>query len=302
MKRHQTRTAVAGRLAVATTTATLLAGALAQDPVDWKSNTISPVANPIFFESPFIQSEVRPLFIQHHIPDDFLAKELGLSQGAGGVARVYALQLRYAVNDRLAIIATKDGFIELEPDQVLAKDQGWADVAAGLKYAIIDDPARQFILTPGLTFEFPVGEESVFQGNGWGEWNLFVSGAKGWGNLHLTANAGVRLPNDWDEETSSLHYSIQLDYYTCRWFIPFFVMNGFTVLSDADQLPLETEGYDLINFGSSDASGWTGLLVGGGFRSRLHQRVDIGFAYEVAVNSPEGLFDDRYTIDLIWRY
>lgn len=269
---------------------------------DWKEKTISPVANPIFFEDPHINSEVRPLFIWHNIPNDFLKKELGLPNGTGGDVRVYAIQLRLAVTERLAIIATKDGFIEFNPDRVLAHKDGWADLAAGMKYALIDDRKNQFILTPGFTFELPTGNQRVFQGNGKGEWNLFASAAKGFDNFHITGNVGFRVPNDWDQETPSLHYSLQLDYWTCQYFIPFVVMNGFTTLADGKQLPLETEGYDLINFGSSKASGWNGLLFGAGFRSRLHKNVDIGFAWEKAITTPKGLYEDRFTVDLIWRF
>ena len=67
----------------------------------WKDSAISPVANPLFFESPLIQSEARPIFIYHNFDDKFI----------GGFARVYAVQLRWAVTERLAIIATKDGYI-----------------------------------------------------------------------------------------------------------------------------------------------------------------------------------------------
>lgn len=32
---------------------------------------------------------------------------------------------------------------------------GWLDMATGLKYALIDDKANHFILTPGFTFSIP---------------------------------------------------------------------------------------------------------------------------------------------------
>ena len=70
--------------------------------VDWKASTIAPVANPIFFEDPVIRSEIRPIFAYHRIDDGFIT--------GGGEAYLYALQLRYAITDRLAFIATQDGF------------------------------------------------------------------------------------------------------------------------------------------------------------------------------------------------
>jgi hypothetical protein len=58
----------------------------------------------------------------------------------------------------------------------------------------------------------------------------------------------------------------------------------------------------VINFGSSKASGSLQLTVGGGFRSRLLDNVDLGFAYEKAVVAPYGLTDDRFTVDLSIRF
>lgn len=264
----------------------------AEAPVDWKSQAISPVANPLFFESPLIQSEARPIFVYHSISDDFI----------GGFARVYALQLRYAVTERLAIIATKDGFIQLRPQVAGLRADGWADISAGLKYALIDDQENQFILTPGLKYELPTGNTRVFQGNGDGEFDVFVSAMKGWDKFHATTSIGGRIPVNFDEETSSLHYSLQLDYYLCRWFIPFAVANGHTVLSEGEGPAFEVEGFDLINFGSSNAGRFTEVAVGTGFRSRLCKWADFGFAYEKGVTRPKGIFEDRFTADFVVRF
>jgi hypothetical protein len=275
--------------------AALLAAATIAGPTavaaDWKEKTISPVANPLFFEDPQINSEVRPIFAYHRIDESFI----------GGHAKYYAMQLRYAVTDRLAIIATKDGYIQLR-SRALPHEDGWADIGAGLKYAVIDDKENNFILTPGLKIELPTGNRDVFQGNGKGEWNLFVSSSKGWGNFHVTGGGGVRLPNDWDEETASAHYSLQLDYYTCPYFIPFVAANGFTTLSEAERIPLEVEGFDLINFGSSRADKFTQVTFATGWRSRVLKNLDLGFAFETSMTRPEGLFDNRYTFDVIFRF
>jgi len=61
-------------------------------------------------------------------------------------------------------------------------------------------------------------------------------------------------------------------------------------------------GYDLINFGSTQAEGTTQLTIGGGFRTRLVKNVDVGVAYEAGVVDPVGIFEGRVTADLIWRF
>lgn len=132
--------------------------------------------------------------------------------------------------------------------------------------------------------------------------NVFLSAAKGFGKFHLTGNAGVRLPFDGDEESTILHFNLMADYKAHQYFHPFVSMSGIHVLDDGKGLGLTTEGYDLINFGSSNADGETQITLGAGFRSHLTPNIDFGVAYEWSVSSPEGLFDDRITADVIWRF
>ncbi len=283
----------ASRIFLATATLAtvgLAATALAQD---WTAQAIAPVTNPIFFESPLAQSEVRPIFMHHRLDSGFVG---------GGSVNVYAVQLRYAVNDRLAIIATKDGFIETDTPGIGNRD-GWGDLAAGLKYAIYKNDEKQTVVTPGLTVTIPTGSMEVFQGDGSGVVNAFISATKGWDNLHLTGNLGVQVPFDSDKDNSNLHYSVMLDYYTCKWFIPFVAFNAFTTLSDGAGLGINSDGFDLINFGSSAASGTTQGAIGFGFRSRLIDNLDLGFAYEVGViDDGDDIYKDRFTVDLVWRF
>ena len=262
------------------------------EAVDWKANTIAPVTNPVFFEDAVIRSEIRPIFAYHNMDDSFLG---------GGNAQLYAMQIRYALTDRLAIIATQDGYFDVNNDAV-GNPNGWMDLALGFKYALIDNQESQFILTPGLTFHIPTGERDVFQGHGGGKFNPFVSFQKGFGNVHLSGNVGVRLPVDQDEQSTVAHYSLMLDYYACRYFIPFVSFNAFSVLDDGNNIGLDTEGYDVINFGSANAGGRTQGMLGVGFRSRILDNVDLGLAYEKAVIKPYGLTDDRFTFDICIRF
>ncbi|MDA7867198.1 hypothetical protein N9B57_04600, partial [Verrucomicrobia bacterium] len=184
----------------------------------------------------------------------------------------------------------------------LAKDEGFADIGFGIKYAIINDEENQFILTPGLKFELPSGNTGVLQGNGSGEWNAFLSAAKGFDKFSLAGHAGIRLPNDWDAETAQLHYGFQAACEVHQYFTPFVAANAFTVISEGSGLPLAAEGFDLVNFGSSSADDATQAALGFGFRSRIAENLDLGFAYEFGVTDREDIFDDRYTIDLVFRF
>jgi hypothetical protein len=263
------------------------------DAVSWKEHTISPVANFVNFEDPVIRTEIRPVYAFHNIDNGFIT--------GGGEAHAAGVQVRYAVTDRLAIFLNQGGYIEVKP--ALGESfGGWADLGFGVKYALIDDEANQFILTPGIGFIIPSGDEEIFHGRGDGEWNFFLSAAKGFGDLHFTGNAGLRLPNDGDTQSSVFHYSLQADYYFCNWFIPFVFANGWTVVDSGNNLPLTTEGYDFFNFGSSGSDGVTQVTAGLGLKIRVLANVDLGFAYERAVVEPKGLFDDRFTFDVSIRF
>jgi len=260
---------------------------------DGLSTAIAPVTNPVFFESPLIQSEVRPVVMLHRADPGFL--------GGRADVRLYAVQVRYASTEKLAFMATKDGYVEIDPAGPAHLD-GWADLAAGLKYEWYRDDEHQVVVTPGFTFEVPTGNSEVFQGNGKGEANVFVSAMKGWDRLHLTGLVGGRVPMDFGRETASLRGTVQLDYWLACWFIPFVPLNAFTVVSSGDALPFNSEGFDLINFGSSRASGRTQGAAGGGFRSRLLPRLDLGLGYEHGVFASNSLFRDRWTSDMCWRF
>jgi Putative MetA-pathway of phenol degradation len=298
-----TSTTIPGLLLALAVTAQAGTPAPAPAPVptgDWLSETISPVTNPIYFEDPAIRSEVRPIFMHHRI-------DSGFPTGADNV-NVYAVQFRWAITDRLAFIATKDGYVDTDIE-AFGNPSGWADLAAGLKYAIIDDRANEFILTGGFTVDLPTGSSDVFQGNGDGELNLFVSTAKGFGKLHLTGHAGIRIPFDNDEESTIFHFNAMADYKLHQYFHPYVAVHGLHVVDSGDGTSfggvggvVNSEGYDLINFGAPRADGETFLTVAAGFRSHLTPSIDVGFGYEWAVTSPEGLFDDRITVDAIWRF
>lgn len=286
-------------LLAAVAAGTLLSfNAWAQDAAgDWKATVTSPVLNPVFFEDPRILSEVRPIFMHQTIHENFAT--------GGGDIQLYAAQIRWAVSDRLAVIATKDGYVNADLG-ALGDANGFADLAAGLKYALIDDADKRLIVTPGFEFELPTGNQEVFQGSGKGEWDFFVSAAKGFEHFNLLGNAGARIPNDMSRNTAQLHYSLQAEKQINQYFTPFVAANVFTTLNGTSQggVPglLNTEGFDLINFGSANAAGRTQASIGFGFRSKLKENVSFGFGWEKAVGAPKSIIDHRFTVDFIFRF
>ncbi|MCB0338651.1 MAG: hypothetical protein KDD53_03555, partial [Bdellovibrionales bacterium] len=150
---------------------------------------ISPVSNPVNFDDPRSNTEARFIYMYHEIDNDFITE--------GGDIRVYALQLRYAVDDRLALLATKDGYVDFNPDAVLQDESGFANVSVGAKYAVYKDDENGIILTPGLRYEIPMGESEVFQGKGDGFIQpFFSSGVALSDRSNFIGATGLRLPLD----------------------------------------------------------------------------------------------------------
>ena len=278
----------------------LLAGTLsmqtlqAQEATSWLDYAVTPISNPVWFEDARITTEVRPIFIHHSIDDGFIT--------AGGNVEIYALQLRYAITEKLAFIAVKDGYVDFNP-KALPDQEGYADIAAGFKYNFYRNDDLQLLVTPGITFEFPWGNRDVFQGNGDGVVHPFVSVLKGYDEIQFAFNAGLQLPLDGDEETAQAHYSAHAHWEVTPYVIPVIELNGFYVFNDGTALPgLTSEGFDVINFGAGNAGGEDFATFAVGVRSKVTGNVELGVAWEKNITGSGTLFDTRFTADLIYRF
>ncbi|MEX2188627.1 MAG: hypothetical protein WD875_17600 [Pirellulales bacterium] len=254
------------------------------------SDFISPMTNPVFFEDPRTLTEARVIFLNHKTPPALGADNVQLA----------AMQLRAALTDRLSFIATKDGFIFSQSPLL---DDGWADVAAGLKYNLIHDCCSQTILSAGATYEIPIGSTRALQGNGAGEFNLFLTGGKQLGSCyHVVSAAGFRLPADDTAENQVFYWSGHLDRKIgCDWYA-FVETNWYHYLKSGNAFQLPVEGGDLFNLGSVGVAG-NDLVTGAfGFKRQLRDIDEIGVAWEFPLTDRRGLLDNRLTVDYIIRY
>ena len=135
-----------------------------------------PISNPTLFDLALPTTNVHPIFFYHSLPDQ-INTTLG-QVDVGGHVELYALQAEFAINDRLSIVATKDGYVEMRPDATLSKQGGWANLGAGVKYAFLLDPVAKTALSGSMTFELPTGNSDVFQGDGDGAIKPTSSGLK----------------------------------------------------------------------------------------------------------------------------
>lgn len=256
---------------------------------DRLSDMVSPVTNPVNFEDPRTQTEARPIYIYHKLGEDFVTQ--------GGDIRGYALQLRYAVNERLGITAHKDGYVDFNPDAVLNDDEGFANLAAGVKYAFYRDAESGQILTAGLRYEVPTGDNEVFHGRGSGVISPFLSGAMNMGGFNLMGYTSVRQALD-NSDSSFYDFSLHADY-PIGSFYPTMEVNVFHVIDAGNRLGIADEGQDFFNFGSSNSDGITMVTMGLGGRYKISDKITYGLAYEFPLTNGEGsnVTDWRVTSD-----
>ncbi len=253
-----------------------------------------PLGQPIYFESPFNDTGLRALYLKHDFSEQ--------STMQGGDVTIYALQARLAITDRLAFIATKDGYSELESG--IMQDEGWNDLAAGFKYVAVADQKEQFVVTPGIRYMAENGHRGILQG-GVDEVSPFVSVGKGFERLHALANLTLRLPMDGDDGNTVGHWDLHLDYDVNAEgravFAPLFELHGVHYLDDGASA-LNVGGLDYTNLGSSPAKSfvaWAGI----GARVEIDRRFEIGACYEFALTDPDDdIMDTRITIDFIARW
>ncbi|MBK8914566.1 MAG: hypothetical protein IPM64_08185 [Phycisphaerales bacterium] len=253
-----------------------------------------PVGNPLYFESPFVSSQLRFLYLWHQFPDG--------SQIGGGDLSVFAAQARVALSERLAFIATKDGYSVLNAG-ILPPAEGWNDATVGLKYAVYVDRENDFVITPGLRWEWENGSRRVLQGGGQ-ELSPFVSIAKGFDRFHILGNVTARLPMDRHDGNYVLSWDLHFDYEiapeTLPGFAPLVEFHGLHYLTDGDALPLSVGGLDYANIGSNNVAGDNVFSTGIGFRWKLSPHASLGSTYQFPLHNPNNdIMGQRVTFDFI---
>lgn len=293
---------------------------------------VAPMSMPYLFEDPYITTELNLVGIYHNFPSDSIFD--------GGEAGVIALQARLAITDRLAFIATKDGYTIMRNDNTLLdNEEGFMDITAGFKYAVIDDRESGLIVSPSLRYEIPLGNDGVFQGTGKGVIIPAISVGYGPESIHLIAGLGAQLAVDGDKDTSSLFYNIHLDQAFevdfipgADFIVPFIELNGTTYVdsgdgkstieTDAGRLPIGVaqgilhganpftnptadrtgEGADVANLGSSGMAGETLITMAWGIRVPFNNGFSTGASYERVLSQRKDIFEQRFTVMLAYNF
>ena len=258
--------------------------------------------NFVFFEDPRTLSEVRPIYVDHSVPD-----VIGNGIPAGGDVQLFAMQFRVALTERLSLIAVKDGFIVDGTDGALDTliADGWADVTAGLKYNLIRNVETGTLGSVGFTYELPVGSTRALQGIGDGEFHLFATGGQRLldGNAHILSSIGYRLPVDGAVQSSAIHWSNHLDArLTDRTYI-FTELAWWHWTDDASAgSALGVAGQDLFNLSANDVVGNDLVTQNVGFKFKPNGHIESGIAYEFPLTEFQDVIEGRFQAELILRY
>ena len=254
-------------------------------------NFISPMTNPVFFEDPRNVTEARAIFLNHHIPNSL----------GGQNAQLYAVQLRASLTENLSFIATKDGYVVSQNPLI---DDGFADVAAGLKYLLFKDVESQTLLSAGATYALPVGSTRTLQGRCDGEFNIFATGGTEFlDNGHYVTASGFRLPANREMGNQIWYWSNHVDWQLGDSGLYLFTeANWYHYMSSANGFGVPVGGMDLFNLGSVGMAGQNTVTGAYGVKYKPASNVEIGVAYELPYSQRKDIMQDRLTVDLIVRY
>lgn len=255
---------------------------------------VMPVSNPVWSIDPRSLTYVRGIFINQMI--DAQTPVLG-----AGDLQVYALQLGIALNERLSIIAVKDGYNTLQT-RGIGNASGWSDIGLGLKYVLVRDVENQFLLSGGLIYEATNGSLRVFQGNGDGVWTPYLSLGKQVGCGHVIASLGYHAPGNSHEESQSFYYSVHYDHPMTNKLSAVAELNGIVYTKSGQALPLNIEGGDWINLGSASVAGNNVITTAFGANYRFNRCLSMAGVWEFPITSRKDLLDSRTTVTLTLQF
>jgi hypothetical protein len=273
------------------------------DPGRSLKSAINTLTNPTLFESAGPQTRMRGMVVNHQTPD--IVSAGGVPTPVGGDVNIIALQLEYAINDRLSIVASKDGFIDFNPDNTFTDETGFANLAAGLKYAFIYDEANDFAASVTAQLELPTGNRDVFQGFGDGAGLLTLSAVKLHNKWQFSGASGIHIPFDSDSDSTTGFTSAHVSYQLTERFTPVFEVNAYhTFSAGGNALPTDFEGGGFFNFGSPNGDVNATIVTAAlGARYSINEALSLGAAYEVPLTEEEENFmESRLTLDFVFKF
>lgn len=286
----QTTIAILATAIAAATSAFAGDGKAPAAPITIDDIVVHPVTGPYWHEDSFITTDLRPVYAYHHFPGEILG---------GGHATVAAAQLRIALTKSLQLVAYKDGWMEVDTPGL--DEQGWNDIALGLKWAFIQNDAAQFHAAVGLAYELASGDDNVLQDDD--EIRVWLSANKGFGRLHLGATVNYFFATDNGDsplgDSDHLSWHLHADYQVCDWFSPLLEVNGYHVTNEGDTVT-PFSGADVLNLGGNSSENV--ITAAAGVEFRPHKRLALRAAYELPLTDDVDIFGHRWTFSAVIKF
>jgi hypothetical protein len=277
-----------------------------------------PIVQPYLFEDPFVTTNAVPYFLWHDFPDQSIFD--------GGSLYAAAVQLRVALTDRVAIIATKDGFVWNRNNQdILSDSQGFMNLAAGVKVALWQDREAGRIVSGILRIEAPTGSSDQYQGHGSGMAVPSLAAAFRTGPVRWIGDVGAQIPFNTHEQSTSIFYHLYAGLDLTPHAQPFVQLSGISWIDAGNgSLPINTtnaglgtvslstaqaalgtgsfEGADVANLGSRGVNGLDLLTAALGVHIPLTEHLTFTVAYERPFTEPKGIFKQRITTAMVLEF
>ena len=195
-----------------------------------------------------------------------------------------------------------------DPDPDLQSHSGFEEVWLGPKYTFIRSEQTGTLLAGGLTFQLPVGSHNVEQDTGTLSLTPYLSfgqsfGKTSYGSFNFLNTTGYDFALD-DQRTDYFFSSFHLDFDVAglHRIYPLIEANWFHYTDNGGARPLNFEGTDLFNFGSTNVSSTDFVSLALGARYKINDKIQTGAAVEFPVTGQHELLDYRVTFDMIFRY
>jgi hypothetical protein len=277
------------------------------------SRFIKPMTNPVYFDDVQNRTYIHAITILQQLPNH-VRTEAGRVPLDGDL-QFTAVRATFAINERFSLIAAEDGYIDFDPDETLDGGNGWADLALGVKGAIIYDPDDEFILSGKVLFGMSNGSSEVYQGNGDGNVVPSLAFLKGWDKFQLQGTVGSIIPFNHNKESTELYTSWHASYAVTPEIFPLIEFNYFRVIRKGHREPLKVkgtnirtasrfEGGDVYNLGSENGLSHRNFAtVALGCRFRYFDMMDVGISWETPLTQQnQGLMKNRYSFDIVLHF
>jgi opacity protein-like surface antigen len=274
-----------------------------------------PISNPVYTDIAQPKTEVNVIYAYHRLPDKIRLAN-GDEAALDGDANLIAVQVEYAFNERLSLTADKDGWLDFNPDDTLRKEEGWGDIALGLKYCFYNNESTAIAIRG--TFETTTGSADVLQGNGDGNFSPALIATCQSDTATYNSVLGFIIPFDDDAESTTSYLSLGAGFEVAPKLTLHGEFNWFHVLregggdanystsqgGDVVSENVGFEGGDYFNLGAENADQNRALVtVAVGARYAVSEQLSVGIAYELPVTGEENsLIDDRFYLNAQIRF